>query len=443
MVPVCSRNQPWKTPEECFWIRDTLPALKKTLSPGVDYSIYIGVDDDDAFFMSHRDQLGGRAIVLSDCQHAPARAWNRLFEAAVADGHDYFFQMGDDVILETPDWTTRFIELLARNNNRGVVGPCNLENYNGRVAAGKPGVIENAFVHRTHYDIFHTFYPAEIRNWYCDDWITEVYKPCLSELVMDVVVRNMSLRADRQRYTIHSVDIAALVTSGHRRVREALRGCFSFCLYGAYTDKYYRGLVENVALIREHYPGWTIAVYASPVAYEFVSRECPGVEVHATDRDDAVNMLYRFLPVADARFDVVCVRDADSRIHARDRWCIERFLDSPWRAYTVRDHAWHRYRIMGGLWGCKRTPTITEADIRQGIADAVPQYRADTNFLDRVVHPKIARDMVVYCYRADGLLGDANEKVEVIQCPIVDKAFCGNVMLYAPEPYYEFEPNCT
>lgn len=439
LVPVCSRNQTWSLLEDCFWIQHALPALTNTFSPDIEYSIYIGVDDDDAFFMEHRERLGGRVVILSGCQHAPAWAWNRLFDVAVADGHDYFFQLGDDVVLETPNWTTRFIEVLQRNNNRGVVGPCNTENYNGRIASGKPGVIENAFVHRTHHELFGTFYPPEIRNWYCDDWITEVYKPTSSHLMMDITVRNMSLRAQQQRYAVQSVDITDLIRRGRAQIQ---RGCFSFCLYGPYTDKYYRGLLENVALIREHYPAWTIAVYASPLAHEFVMRECPGVKVYPTGREDAVNTLYRFLPIADRYFDVVCVRDTDSRIHARDRWCIERFIESPYQAYTIRDHAWHRYRVMCGLWGCKRA-NITRAEIEKGIAEAIPNYRADADFVECAIYPKIVRDMVVYCYRTDGLFDDPIEKVELIQYPILDKAFCGNVMLYNPQPYYEFEPNCT
>ena len=56
--------------------------------------------------------------------------------------------------------------------------------------AGKPAVIENAFVSQKHYLIFGTFFNQEIDNWYCDDWITEVYKPNYSTHCVDIRVEN-------------------------------------------------------------------------------------------------------------------------------------------------------------------------------------------------------------------------------------------------------------
>ena len=56
--------------------------------------------------------------------------------------------------------------------------------------AGKPAVIENAFVSQKHYLIFGTFFNQEIDNWYCDDWITEVYKPNNSTHCIDINVEN-------------------------------------------------------------------------------------------------------------------------------------------------------------------------------------------------------------------------------------------------------------
>ena len=32
-----------------------------------------------------------------------------------------------------------------------------------------------SFVSRAHYNIFQCYFPPEIINWFCDDWITKVY----------------------------------------------------------------------------------------------------------------------------------------------------------------------------------------------------------------------------------------------------------------------------
>jgi hypothetical protein len=31
------------------------------------------------------------------------------------------------------------------------------------------------YVHRTHWEIFNFQYPKVLKNWWCDDWITNVY----------------------------------------------------------------------------------------------------------------------------------------------------------------------------------------------------------------------------------------------------------------------------
>jgi len=59
-----------------------------------------------------------------------------------------------------------------------------------RVNCNKSPIIENAFVHQKHYHIFKTFFNKKIENWYCDDWITEVYKPNNSTICIDIKLEN-------------------------------------------------------------------------------------------------------------------------------------------------------------------------------------------------------------------------------------------------------------
>ena len=435
LVPLCSRNQPWTELNDCYWVRDTYPALLRSADRS-DIEVYLGIDEDDAFFQKYRDQLEGHVVDLRGCQHAPAWAWNQLLDAAIADGHEYFFQMGDDVVFVTYGWTRIFLEALQAQGNKGIVGPCHFANYEGRLREGKRPVLENAFFHKTHYDIFGYLYPPEIRNYYCDDWITEVYRATLR---MDVLVQNLSIYNPQQRYVVDTPDWKALIEKGRARLRAQVRGCFSFCLYGGYTDKYYRGLLENIDLVRKHFPGWAIEIYASPQAEEYLRAR--NIDVYETHREGAVNTLFRFLSVYDCHYDVVCVRDTDSRIHARDMWCIDNFLASSKCTYTIRDHAWHRYPIMAGLWGCRPLPYEGRGTLIEYIQTANDYYGVDADFLKKHVYDP--DNLVVYSYRPDGLLGNPNEKVVVIDQPIENKEFCGNVLLYNPEPYYEFDPMCT
>ena len=434
-MPVCSRNQRWSRYEECFLSKALLPSFEATKSIGFDYQFYIGVDDNDDFFLRNVDRFPGKAIIVSDCNHAPARVWNILCKQAYEDGCDYMFQLADDVVIETPGWTERFIEKLQSKQNLGVVGPCHPENYEGRKREGKPFVLENAFVHKRHYEIFSTFYPHQIKNWYCDDWITRVYEGILSHMFLDITVRNLSIHVTQQRYRIESLDITRMVEEGRQKIRDNVCGLFSFCLYGPYTDKYYRGLQENVELIRTHYPRWDIMVYTAPEAVDFV-RSIPDVICIPTGKTGPVNMTYRFLATINTCYDIVCVRDTDSRIHARDRWCIANFIDSPYSLYTIRDHPYHRYRIMGGLWGAKQGVRINQ-DVLHKYCEQDAGYTFDTQFLEQ--HLK-TENMVVYSYVSDGLFNDPNEKVCVIDCPLPNGDFCGNVVLFREDgsSYNEF-----
>jgi len=430
LIPMCSRNQSWNGIEDCYFLRSFLPRFELTKSASYKYTFYLGVDDDDAFFLRHESHLterGFKVINLTGCQHAPAQAWNQLFEVAVKDGHEYFFQVGDDVILQSRKWTERFIEVLQTHNNKGVVGPCHPSNFWARRRNGRDPVIENAFVHKSHYDIFGSFFPANIKNWYCDDWMTQVYKPICSYTCEDIIVQNQCVD---NRYVIEHLDISSLVAEGHKKIIESLKGCFSFCVFGD-QDKYRKGLLKNIEIIHQYYPSWDIVVYTSPDCMDFIKSD---VKIIPTGDSGYANLLYRFKPLFD-NYDIVCVRDADSRVHERDRWCIQDFIVSPFTAYTIRDHPFHTYPIMGGLFGIKKGhPMFSMRDLNKAI-ETPCQYTTDTTFLETNFERK---NIVVYSYNSSGVT-NTNETTRVIPTPIQNQEFCGQVMLFRDgEEYCEF-----
>ena len=436
LVPVCSRAHAWKTLDECFFMTRFLPSFEKTKDPGVSYQIYIGVDDDDHFFLDHKKELElvGKVVDLAGCQHSPAWAWNELARVAYNDGHEYLFQIGDDVQIQTPGWTEKFITKLKSHRNKGVVGPKNPVNFALRV--GGTQVIENAFVHRSHMDLFGYFFHPVIRNWHCDEWLTQIYTGVCSHTFEDIIVDNGCID---KRYQIQSFNVRQQIEEGRRIIRQSLKGCFSFCIYGPYTDKYYRGLFENVDLVKTHYPNCDIRIYTSQEALNTVKIYCQGVKVEVTDEVGSRNKSYRFLPTLMSAYDFVCVRDTDSRIHERDRWCIDHFLDSPYTAYTIRDHKWHEYKIMAGMWGCKGKLSIPGSVVFDFVKSRPDGYAVDADFLNTFVYPIIRKNMIVYSYDPKGVMNDPTEKVCVIGHPIVNGDFCGQVVLFNDKgPYNEF-----
>jgi len=188
---------------------------------------------------------------------------------------------------------------------------------------------------------------------------------------------------------------------------------FSFCLYG--TDRnYYTGLLENIEIIRQHYPEFTIVVHKGFCDPTWVIPE--GVEVNITNREGAINALLRYMSLCTA--DVGFVRDTDSRITARDRWCIDEFLKSDKSYHSIRDHYWHQSKLMAGTFGWKKALPIMMPTHEVG-------YGYDEQFLDQCVYEQIKPELLVHT----SVRAFVGEHAEWIERPCEDNHdFVGNVI---------------
>lgn len=216
LVPVCSRNRDYNTFEASSFANVFIKAFERTRSDNYTYRIFVGIDDNDDFFRDNISKLTSdiHPVILKDCNHKPAKAWNILLEEAYKSGCDYFLQIGDDVELITEKWTERFIEKLISMDNVGIVGPCETGNYNYRKGVGKPIIIENVFFHRKHYEIFHTLFHKNIDNWYCDDWIFKVYNYFdKAFMFLDITCKN-TIRYNRYDYTENIDNLEEYISEG-------------------------------------------------------------------------------------------------------------------------------------------------------------------------------------------------------------------------------------
>ena len=204
---------------------------------------------------------------------------------------------------------------------------------------------------------------------------------------------------------------------------------FSFCLYGPYNERYYPGMIQNIQLIHKHFPGWFIYVYVgSDVTTEMIGRleSAPQVIIRFTGITGIVNMVHRFFPIDEPGVDVMFVRDADSRIHARDRWAIRQFLVSSYMAHTIRDHTDHQSRIMGGLWGIRKLAGINIHE-QYALYEANPQNFGmawDQDFLSSRIYPLVAPILLAHIGRGPSF---SLEKVEPFTTPWTDDVYCGKI----------------
>lgn len=165
-----------------------LPSFKNTLECGFRYVVVVGYDVGDRWW----DAAGGEALArawfedfrrglrknvqvtleltrVKNTVQKPGPVFTAVTKRAYDVGADYLYRVNDDTELADP-WANRFVAALRRLDNVGVVGPM--------CKQGNRRILTHDFTHRGHMDIFdQTYYPAELSDWWMDDWISRVYGP--------------------------------------------------------------------------------------------------------------------------------------------------------------------------------------------------------------------------------------------------------------------------
>ena len=179
LIPSTSKNRSWKTYQESYLFKNTIKTFLITYNKEHNYKFFIGVDRNDPVydnkeiqsqilrFIDIMQNIELEFIYMDDIPKGHlTRMWNILYEKALDENYDYFFQCGDDIEFHTKNWVNDCIQVLEKTNGIGLVGPMN----------NNPRILTQSFVSRKHKDLFGYFFPPEIINWFCDDWINEVYK---------------------------------------------------------------------------------------------------------------------------------------------------------------------------------------------------------------------------------------------------------------------------
>ena len=228
----------------------------------------------------------------------------------------------------------------------------------------------------------------------------------------------------------------------HKEINDFIVQClesmrvFSFCLYGPERPIYYRGLIENVEIIQQHFPGWTVFVYYAPdVTTQMIEKlkTYSNVILRPTGVTGPVNMIYRSFAIDEPYVEVMMVRDADSRVHWRDRWAINDFMNRPeYTAHTIRDNYVHTVALMGGLWGMRKIDGINiQAEYAKFSKETMNQRGHDQYFLQGVIYSKVLPNLLVHYSNHRLSLGENG-----VEFPFAwsEECYCGKVELEHLEP---------
>lgn len=205
----------------------------------------------------------------------------------------------------------------------------------------------------------------------------------------------------------------------------------SFCIYGS-DSKYRTGLLKNLALLPEGFVARVVA--GSDVDDSFVDQLiASGAQVERRPYTGPRLLFDRLAPLDHPDVELCFVRDADSRIGERDRWCMRAFERSDARFHVIRDHFFHKSRIMAGTCGGKRgcLPGL-EPMIAAWIDGRSLGYGVDEQFLSEVVYPRV-RPLI-----HTNIVGYRDEETSPIELPESDD-FTGNVYDDADRPRFRYD----
>lgn len=184
LVPATSNMRLYQSFKDTDLYNYLFKSFFSTYDQNYNYTIYLGLDSDDEFYndVEIKAEIIRYISVMKNTEIKfyyldksfkgnPAGIWTYLFKEALED-NDYFIQVGSDINFTDKGWVSKAVNTLQEHNNLGVVGLKDL----GRLSFNpNDKLLTQSIVSKLHYDIFTFYFPPEIKNWCCDDWITDIY----------------------------------------------------------------------------------------------------------------------------------------------------------------------------------------------------------------------------------------------------------------------------
>lgn len=134
-----------------------------------------------------------------------------------------------------------------------------------------------------------------------------------------------------------------------------MKKIISFSLWGQ-NLKYTVGCLKNIELAKSVYPDWKCRIYCAKDVPQIIIKNInsfPNAElILMNDPPNWDGMFWRFYAAEDA--DIFISRDTDSRLNAREKAAVDEWLASDKQFHIMRDHPYHNYPILGGMWGSKK-----------------------------------------------------------------------------------------
>lgn len=403
LIPSTTKNRNWNGIESSYIYNIFLPHFMETRCLEYNYTIYLGYDNDDEIY-NKKEEMDkiykfiesysdiNLKIIKFEEKLDVTKMWNILFKYAYDDNNDYFYQCGDDIKFCDQYWVSKCIEILRNNNNIGAYGPIDKCNE---------GILTQSFVSRKHMHIFNYYFPEEIKNWFCDNWITEIYAPNYMNIFNDYKCYNQGGSSRYQPEIINKEFLDKLISRDKCKIAnylEKMKKIISFSLWGSHP-LYTYGAIENALLAKDIYPGWICRFYYNDsVPFKIINalKDMTNTElIKMNAKNNASNAAWRFRPLFENDVDIMISRDTDSRLNIRESEAVAEWLNSAKDFHIMRDHPYHKDLILAGMFGCRRNilhslkKTFEEYDFNH-------EFGIDQLFLKEKIYEFIKNNVFVH-----------------------------------------------
>lgn len=171
----------------------------------------------------------------------------------------------------------------------------------------------------------------------------------------------------------------------------------SFSLWGN-NPKYTIGAIRNAELARKIYPDWKCKFYVGKDVSNDIIESLNSIDnttVSLKEGGDWSGMFWRFESAYDEGTSISIFRDTDSRLSMREKYAVDEWLESDKTFHIMRDHPYHRFPILGGMWGFKNNPKYDFKTMIDSF-DMQDRYGTDYEFFIKEVYPLIGNDKIVH-----------------------------------------------
>lgn len=180
-----------------------------------------------------------------------------------------------------------------------------------------------------------------------------------------------------------------------------MKKVISFSLWGD-NPKYTVGALKNIDLLPMVYPGWDAYFYVGKTVPDKILYHMEIYDnvkiIQKEENNDWTSMFWRFEASYDKDVNITIFRDTDSRLSLREKLAVDEWIKSDKTFHIMRDHPYHKFPILGGMWGVKNNNNYNlEKLIKEFYNNySSNRYGTDYEFFIQKLYPIIKEDCLVH-----------------------------------------------